>query len=50
MIQITQFPIIKSICYEITTVLKVKNGGFHDTFSADHGAKPNPQFSDMTTY
>ncbi len=35
MIQITQFPIKKSIYYEITTVLKAKNGGFH-TFSADH--------------
>ncbi len=36
MIQITQFPIKKIIYYEITTVLKVMNGGFHDTFSADH--------------
>ncbi len=36
MIQITQFPIKKSIYYEITTVLMEMNGGFHDTFSADH--------------
>ncbi len=36
MILITQFPIKKSIYYEIKTVLKAKNGGFHDTFSADH--------------
>ncbi len=36
MIQITQFPIKKSIYYEITTVLMEMNGGFHDTFSAEH--------------
>ncbi len=36
MIQITQFPIKKSIYYEITTVLIAMNGGFHDTFLADH--------------
>ncbi len=36
MIQITQFPIKKSIYYEITTVLMAKNGGFRNTFSADH--------------
>ncbi len=36
MIQITQFPIKKSIYYEITTALMAMNGGFHDTFSADH--------------
>ncbi len=36
MVQITQLPIQKSIYYEITKVLKVKNGGFHHTFSADH--------------
>ncbi len=35
-IQITQFPIKKSIYYEITTVLMAKNGGFDNTFSADH--------------
>ncbi len=31
MIQISQFPIIKSVYYEITSVLMEKNGGFHDT-------------------
>ncbi len=36
MIQITQFPIEKYIYYEITTVLMAMNGGFHNTFSADH--------------
>ncbi len=36
MIQITEFPIKKSIYYEITTVLMAMNRGFHDTFSADH--------------
>ncbi len=36
MIQITQFPIKKSIYYEITTVVMTMNAGFHDTFSADH--------------
>ncbi len=36
MIRITQFPIKKSIYYEITTVLIAMNGGFHDTFLADH--------------
>ncbi len=36
MIQITQFPIKKSLYYEITTLLMVSNGGFNDTFSADH--------------
>ncbi len=36
MIEITQFPIKKSIYYEITTVLMAMNVGFHDTFSADH--------------
>ncbi len=36
MIQITKFPIKKSIYYEIKTVLKAMNGGFHDIFSADH--------------
>ncbi len=36
MIQIIQLPIKKSIYYEITTVLKGKDGGFHNTFSADH--------------
>ncbi len=36
MIQITQLPIKKSIYYEITTVVKAMDGGFHDTFSADH--------------
>ncbi len=35
-IQITQLPVKRSIYYEITTVLKAKNGGFHNTFSADH--------------
>ncbi len=34
-IQITQLLGKKSIYYEITTVLKAKNGGFH-TFSGDH--------------
>ncbi len=36
MIQVTEFPIKKSIYYEITTVLKAIDGCFHDTFSADH--------------
>ncbi len=36
MIQITQFPIKKSIYYEITTVLIAMTGGFNDTFLADH--------------
>ncbi len=36
MIQITQLPIKISIYYEITTVLKAKNGGFPHPFSADH--------------
>ncbi len=36
MIQIAQFPIKKSIYYEIKTVLNAKNRGFHDTVSADH--------------
>ncbi len=36
MIQITQLPIKKSIYYEITTLLKTKNGGFYNIFSADH--------------
>ncbi len=36
MIQITQFPIKKSIYDEIKTVLMAMNGGFYDTFSADH--------------
>ncbi len=36
MIQITQFPIKKSIYYEIITVLMAIYGGFQDTFSADH--------------
>ncbi len=35
MIQIREFPIKKSIYYEITTVLMAIYGGFH-TFSADH--------------
>ncbi len=35
-IQITQLPRKKSIYHEITTVLKAKNRGFHNTFSADH--------------
>ncbi len=36
MIQINQLPFKNTIYYEITTVLKAKNGGFHHTFSADH--------------
>ncbi len=35
MIQITEFP-IKKFIYEITIVLMAMNGGFHNTFSADH--------------
>ncbi len=35
-LQITQLPIKKSIYYDITTVLKAKNRGFHNTFSNDH--------------
>ncbi len=36
MIQITEFTIKKIIYYEMTTILKAKNGGFYNTFSADH--------------
>ncbi len=35
-IQITEFPIKKFIYYEITTILMVIYGVFHNTFSADH--------------
>ncbi len=36
MIQITEFPIKKSIYYEITTVIMAIYEGFHYTISADH--------------